>query len=53
MWKIAKVKPKLDNSLDTTESYIPADLYEEDGMSPLMGNESDDDLEIEDLSWNL
>lgn len=44
------MKPKLDNSLDITESYISADLYEEEGMSSLMENESDDDLEIEDLS---
>lgn len=44
------MKPKIDNSLDTTESYISADLYEEEGMSQLMENESDDDLEIENLS---
>lgn len=39
MWKIGKMNPKLDNSLDTTEAYILADLYKEEGMSPLMENE--------------
>lgn len=44
------MKPKLDDFVDTTESYISADLFEEEGMSPLMENESDKYLEIEDLS---